>query len=153
MSNLNSIIIVAILGVIGNIIYFEYRFKKERKKEISKERLIKLLLPLYIILKTDELEELAWQKNENTDLYEYHADKPKRLFSPIKDILDKNLYLADDELQLFSLLFIEWTYREDSGARFQELHNDMRLIQDEILDDFRSMVYRKYNEQRKKYVI
>lgn len=151
MSNFVSIIIVAVLGVFGNIIYFEYRLKKEHKKEISKERLTKLLLPLYIILKTDELEFLEWQ-NHDLDLYEYESDKPNRLFKPIKNILDKNLYLADDELQLFSLMFMEWAYREDNKARFQELHNDMYLTQDKILNDFRDLVYKKYNEQRKKYL-
>jgi len=62
MSSIISIIIVAILGIIGNIVYFEYRFKKEHKKEIDKEQMTKLLLPLYIILKTDELEFLEWDK-------------------------------------------------------------------------------------------
>ena len=152
MSSIVSIIIVAILGVLGNIIYFEYRLKKEHKKEISKEQLTKLLLPLYIILKTDELEFLAWLKNNDADIYEYESDKPNRLFNPIKNILDKNLYLADDELQLFSLMFIEWAYREDSRARFKELHNDMYLTQDKILNDFRELVYKKYNEQKKKYL-
>lgn len=151
MSNIVSIIIVAILGVIGNIIYFEYRLKKEHKREISKEQLTKLLLPLYIILKTDELEFLAWDK-VGADLFEYESNKPDRLFNLIKNVLDKNLYLADEELQMFSLLFIEWGYREDSGARFQELHNDMYLTQDKTLNDFRDLVYKKYNEQRKKYL-
>lgn len=152
MSNIISIIIVAAFGVIGNIIYFEYRLRKEKRKEIIKEQLVKLLLPLYIIFKTDELEYLAWYKNPNLDEYEYESNKPDRLFKPAKEILDKNLYLADDELQLFSLLFIEWAYREDSNARFQELHNDMWLSQDKTLNDFRELVYKKYNEQKKKYL-
>ena len=151
MSSIISIIIVAILGIIGNIVYFEYRFKKEHKKEIDKEQMTKLLLLFYIILKTDELEFLEWDKI-GADLFEYESNKPNRLFNPIKNVLDKNLYLADEELQMFSLMFIEWAYKEDSGARFQELHNDMYLTQDKILNDFRELVYKKYNEQKKKYL-
>ena len=151
MSDITPIIIVAVLGVIGNIIYFEYRLKKEHRKEIAKEQLIKLLLPLYMILKTDELEFHAWQKSDSVNLYEYESGKPDRLFNPIKDILDKNLYLADDELQINSLLFIEWAYREDSKERFQIVH-DKALGQDKILNDFRELVYKKYNEQRNKYL-
>jgi len=151
MTNIESIIVVAILGIIGNITYFEYRFKKESKKEIVKEQLTKLLLPLYIILKTDELELLEWQKHDVSDLIEYESDKPKRLFKPIKNILDDNLFLADEELQMHSLLFIEWAYREDSNERFQRLHYKA-LEQDKIFSDFRELVYKKYNEQRKKYL-
>lgn len=151
MFNLISIIIVAALGVIGNIIYFEYRFKKEHRKEIAKEQLTKLLLPLYIILKTDELEYLAWRKNPDADLVEYESDKPDRLFKPIKDILDKNLFLADEELQMYALLFIEWAYREDSGERFQRLHYKA-LEQDKAFNDFQKLIYKKYNEQKEKYL-
>ena len=151
MSNFVSIIIVAFFGVIGNIIYFEYRLKKEHKKEINKEQLTKLLLPLYIIFKTDELEAIKWFKNEDADPYEYESDMPDRLFKPAKKILDKNLYLADEELQKQSLLFIEWAFNEDSLVRFQKLHSE-GLKQDKVLDDFKKLIYKKYNEKRNKYL-
>jgi hypothetical protein len=151
MIDLISVIIVAALGVIGNIVYFEYRFKKEYHKEIVKEQLIKLLLPLYMVFKTDELEFFAWQKNDDADLYEYESDKPDRLFKPIKEILDKNLFLADEELQMYAMLFVEWAYREDSRERFQRVHYKV-LEQDKILNDFRELVYKKYNEQKEKYL-
>jgi len=151
MFNIVPIIIVAILGVIGNIAYFEYRLKKGHGEKIIKEQLIKLLLPLYMILKTDELEVFAWMKNQEMDIYEYESDKPDRLFNPIKNILDKNLYLADDELQKCSLLLIEWAYRENSYERFQKIHYE-KLKQDKIFNDFRELVYKKYNEQKRKYL-
>lgn len=151
MLNIISIIIVAILGVVGNIFYFEYRLRKEHKKKISKEQLTKLLLPLYMTIKTDELLFLKWRKNPDLDFCEYEADIPERLLNPIKDILDKNLYLADDELQRHSLEFIEWAYREDGETRFQDLHCG-GLEQDKILNNFRELVYRKYDEQRRKYL-
>ena len=36
MSNVVSIIIVAILGVIGNIVYFEYRLKRNTREKSLK---------------------------------------------------------------------------------------------------------------------
>lgn len=151
MFDIAPIIIVAVLGVIGNIAYFEYRLKKEHGKEIVKERLTKLLLPLYIILKTDEIELLAW--NENVGFVDYESDKPDRLLKPIKNVLGKNLYLADSELQNHSLLFMEWAYGEDSNERTQKLfRGELGLERDKILDDFRELVYKKYDEQRKKYL-
>ncbi len=151
MSNILSIIIVAVLGILGNITYFEYRLRKEHRKETIKEQLTKLLMPLYIILQTDELEWAACG-----DLYEHIANEPDRLVNPIKNILDKNLYLADDELQLCSLSFIAWAYSENSDDRFQKLHYHVTEYNvsdyDKELIDFRNVVYKKYNEQRKKYL-
>lgn len=153
MSNITPIIIVAVLGVIGNIVYFEYRLKKKHRKEIAKERLTKLLLPLYIILKIDEIELSACLKNENVDASEYESDKPNRLLSPIKNILDKNLYLTDDELQMCSLLFMKWAYEEDSNERYQkQMCGGLELERDKILNDFQKLVYKKYDEQRRKYL-
>lgn len=150
MSNLLSIILVAFLGVVGNVAYFEYRLRKEHRKEITKEQLTKLLLPLYMILKTDELELLVWEKSD-VDLYEYESDKPDRLIGPIKNILDENLYLADEELHTGALSFIKWAYGEDSGQRFQIVH-DKPLEQDVIFDDFRKLVYKKYDERKNRYL-
>lgn len=153
MSDITPIIIVAVLGVIGNIAYFEYRLKKEHGKEITKERLTKLLLPLYTILKTDEIELPAWQKNEGVTFVDYESDKPNRLLNSIKEVLSKNLYLADNELQIHSLLFMEWACREDSNERAQKLFREgLELERDKVLNDFRELVYKKYDEQRKKYL-
>ena len=90
MFDITPIIIVAVFGVIGNITYFEYRFKKEHGRKMTKEQLTKLLLPLYIILKTDEIELSAWLKSENANFCEYESDKPDRLLNPIKNILYAN---------------------------------------------------------------
>lgn len=151
MFNIVSIIIVAILGVIGNIAYFEYRLKKEHRKEIIKEQLTKLLLPLYIAFENDEIECISWQKSEGVNFAEYKSEEPDRLRKPIKDVLTKNLYLADDELQMYSLLFLRWAFDEDSSERFQKLMAE-GLGKDKPLDDLRECVYKKYNEQRNKYL-
>lgn len=150
MNNLISIILVAILAILGNIIYFEYRFKKERRKDILKKRLVNLLLPLYYILKNDELLVHAWI-NSDADPYDYESDKPERLLKDLAEIIKENLYLADDELHKNCLMFIEWAYKGDTRERFQRVHNG-KLAEDKILEEFRDIVYKKYNEAKKEYI-
>ena len=150
MSNILSIIIVAILGIIGNIFYFEYRIKKERRKEILKKRLTELLLPLYYALRTDEFLAYAWF-NSDEDFCEYESEKPERLFKNLSKIIEKNLYLADDELHWGCIQFIEWTYRADKNARFQRVHKS-NLEEDEVLKIFSTLVEKKYDEARDKYL-
>ncbi|MDE2588905.1 MAG: hypothetical protein KGL95_04495 [Patescibacteria group bacterium] len=154
MSNLPSIILVASLGaiggVIGNIVYFNYRLKKEGNKEVLKMRLTNLLLPLYYILKNDELEVYLWIKGE-ADPYEYESDKPKRLLNPLVEIIKRNLYLADDELHEACISFIEWAYQSDVQERFQKVHYGI-LEEDIIFSKFRDVVYKKYDEARSAYI-
>lgn len=150
MNTFVSIIIVATLGVIGNIVYFEYRLKKERRREVLKKRLTNLLLPLYYTLKDDELVIHAWLNSE-ADPYEYESDKPDRLLSGLQKIIKENLYLADGELHEACIMFIEWAYKADKNERFQRVH-DGNLAEDGILKRFVDTVYKKYNETRKEYI-
>jgi hypothetical protein len=151
MSNLTSIILVALLSVIGNIIYFKYQLRKERDKEVLKTRLINLLLPLYYILKNDELEINLWIKNEDVDMYEYESDKPERLLKPLVNIIKANLYLADNELHEACISFITWAYKSDTNQRFQDLHNEC-LGDDITFNHFRDIIYKKYDETRNRYI-
>ena len=150
MNTLVSIIIVATLGVIGNFIYFEYRLKKERRREVLKKRLTNLLLPLYYTLKDDELVIHAWLHSD-VDTYEYESDKPQRLLNSLQKIIKENLYLADDELHEACIMFIEWAYKADKNERFQRVHNG-DLAEDNILKRFVEMVFKKYNEARREYI-
>lgn len=150
MINLIPIILVAVSGVLGNIIYFEYRLKKERHKETLKKRLTDLLLPLYYTLKNDELVIHAWLKSD-ADPYEYESDKPERLLNSLTKIIKENLYLADDELHTACIMFMEWAYKSDTNERFQRIH-DSDLAEDKILEKFRDIVYKKYNETRNEYI-
>lgn len=150
MSNLLSIVLVAILGIIGNIVYFKYQLGKERNKEVLKMRLTNLLLPLFYILKNDELEIHLWLKSE-ADPYDYESDKPERLLKPLVEIIKKNLYLADDELHEACIAFIEWAYKSDTNERFQNVHNDS-WKEDVEFDHLRDLVYKKYNEDRNEYI-
>ena len=150
MIDLIPIILVAVLGVTGNIIYFEYRLKKERNREVLKKRLTNLLLPLYYTLKDDELVIHAWLNSE-ADPYEYESDKPERLFNSLREIIKGNLYLADDELHEACIMFIEWAYKADKNERFQRVHSE-DLKEDKILKKFIEIVYKKYNETRNRYI-
>lgn len=150
MSDIYSIIIVAVLGIAGNIIYFEYRLRGERHKEVLKKRLTNLLLPLYFTLKDDELSAPAWNNREVGDEYEF--DRPYRLFNKLADIIKNNLYLADNELHKGCLDFLSWFYNCDTKEeRFQKLYKGNLEI-DEELNKFSELIYKKYDEAREKYL-
>ena len=149
MFNLLSIILVALLGVIGNVIFFRYQSRKERSKEVLKMRLASLLLPLYFVLKNDELEAHLWEKSD-ADFYEYESDKPERLLKPLVEIIKTNLYLADNELHKACISFIEWGYKSDTNERFQKVHYG--ALDDDAFSNFRDIVYKKYDETRNKYI-
>ena len=127
MSNITSIIIVAVLGVIGNIAYFEYRTHKEASKDLLKQRLTDLLLPLYVILHLEEIAIDAWLRSGEGDYAESHSGLPTRILSPIEKIIKENIYLADDQLHIACVDFLHWAYGSDTNARFQDMMNTIRL--------------------------
>jgi len=155
MINLISIVSVAILGVIGNIAYFEYRTKKKTSKDLLKQRLTKLLLPLYINLHVKESSTKAWLETEDAETYEEsHSDLPTRTLLPVKKIIEENLYLANDELHDACIKFLDWAYRSDTNQRFQDLMNrdfDFSL-QDKEFNEFYEMVVSEFNKSRKEYL-
>lgn len=150
MSNLLTISLVALLGVLGNIVFFRYQFRKEVNKEVLRARLTNLLLPLYYILKNDELERHLWEKAD-ADFYEYESDKPERLLKPLIEIIKTNLYLADNELHEACTTFIEWAYKSDTYERFQKMHNESSW-KDEVFESFKDIIYKKYNQNRNEYL-
>lgn len=154
MSNILSIIIVAVLGVIGNIAYFEYRTHKERSKDILKQRLTDLLLPLYVILHLDEIAIDAWCRSGDGDYAESHSDLPTRILSPIEVIIKQNIYLADDQLHIACVDFLQWAYRSNTNARFQDIMNGdfNSAIQDKDFKKFYDIVTHEYNNARHQYL-
>lgn len=46
---------------------------------------------------------------------------------------------------------MEWAYKCDTNERFQRIH-DGNLEEDKILEKFRDVIYRKYNETRNEYI-
>jgi hypothetical protein len=145
-------VIVAILGILGNITYFGFTSKKKKSKEITKERLTRLLLPLYYILKNDELEVHEWIRSDDADMYEYVSDLPKRVFDPLVNIINDSVYLADEELHKASVDLIEWYYKCDPSERFQRVHWENELKEDKTFENFREIVYRKYEQDRNRYL-
>ncbi|MFA6534266.1 MAG: hypothetical protein WCT37_03775 [Patescibacteria group bacterium] len=149
MSNLLSIILVASLGVIGNIVYFRYQSKKENGKEVLKMKLINLLLPLFITLKHDEIN-LEWAIKYD-DPCDFDSDKPGRLFNKLIDIIKNNLYLADDELHEACLNFLNWAELSDESQRYQDIMNNVNT-DDADFEKFKKVVYERYHAERKKYL-
>lgn len=154
MSNLISIIIVAILGVIGNIAYFEYRTKKETSKDLLKQRLTNLLLPLYVTLHLKEIATDAWLRSGEGDYAESHSDLPTRMLSPIQKIIEENIYLANDQLHEACVEFLQWAYGSDTNERFQKLMNGNfdSAIQDKDFKKFYDIVILEYNNARHQYL-
>ncbi len=149
MDNLLSIITVATLGVIGNIIYFRYQIKKESNKEILKKRLTDLLLPLFITLKHDEMN-LEWAIKYD-DPSDYYSETPRRLLNKLSDIIKNNIYLADNELHEACFAFLKWAGLSDENQRYQDIMNSKSLDETDF-ENFKNVVYKKYEEERKKYI-
>ncbi len=154
MSNLVSIITVAVLGVIGNIAYFEYQTHKKASKGLLKQRLTNLLLPLYIILHLDEISTDAWARSEDGDYADLHSDLPTRILSQIENIIKESIYLADDQLHEACVKFLQWAYGSDTNQRFQDLMNGdfNSAIQDKDFKKFYDIVVREYNDARHQYL-
>lgn len=152
LKTLLPIIIVALLTLVGNISYFEYKFRKEGGKKILRQKLTNLLLPLYFILKKDELLVNAAFTSDEVDIYEYLSDIPKRLMSTeLYEVISKNLHLADDELHEACLQFLAWGYNSDSNERFQRLHGS-GWSEDATFESFRKLVYSKFHAVKKEYL-
>ena len=120
MINVVSIILVALLGVLGNIAYFRYQSKKVGEKEVLKTRLTNLLLPLFITLKHEEIN-LEWAIKYG-DPGDFYSEKPTRLRNKLKDIIKDNLYLADDELHEACVVFMNWSALCDESERYQNIY-------------------------------
>jgi hypothetical protein len=155
MGNLISIISVAVLSVIGNIAYFEYRTKKETSKDLLKQTLTKLLLPLYINLHVKEVSVKAWLETDNADSYEeFYSDLPTRTLSSVEKVIEENIYLANDKLHEACINFLGWAYRSDSNQRFQDMMNrkfDFES-QDKEFKKFYEIVVSEYNKSRRMYL-
>ena len=145
------VIIVAILTTVGNILFFKYQFKKDNKWKVLNQQLKDLLLPLYYILKEDELNQSEWFRCDNMDPHEFIAEEPKRLKEKIIHIVKEKMYLADNELHTSCIEFLEWAYRVDENERFEKSHVKGVGI-DKVFLDFKSLVFTKYNKARNDYL-
>lgn len=153
-SPLLQIIIVAVLGVMGNIAYFEYQTRKGASRDLVKLRLTNLLLPLYVALHIEEAAVEAWLRTRNGDYAESHAELPKRILHQIEKIIKENIYLADDKLHIACVNFLQWAYCSDTDARFQELMSGdfESAIRDKDFKKFYDIVTREYEDARHEYI-
>ena len=154
MSNLVSIILVAILGVFGNIVYFEYQTNKKKSKDILKQKLTDLLLPLYVILHLKEVSMDAWLSSGEGDYAEAHSDLPTRVLPLIEKIIEENIYLANDSLHEACLDFLQWAYSSNERERFQEIKRGSfdSSIRDKDFRKFYDIVVYEYNNARHQYI-
>jgi hypothetical protein len=156
MSNFISIIVVAALGVIGNIIYFEYQTHKKTSKDLLKQKLTQLLLPLYVALHLGEIEEDAFiSKSEDGDYGASFADLPKRVLSSVEKIIKNNMWLADDQLHEACVDFLQWAYASDTDQRLDKMmlgDFDSAFKDDEKFKKFYNIVMREYNDVRHQYL-
>lgn len=145
------VFLVAILTVIGNIVFFRYQFKKDSKWKILHQQLTEFLLPLFYVFKNDELNQSEWFNDNNMDPHEFLAEEPKRLVKKLTPIVKSKLYLADDELHASCIKFLEWAYTANENDRFQESHTK-GVSMDKVFFDFKELVYKKYNNARNNYL-
>lgn len=125
--------------------------KSHARTEIRKERLTKLLLPLYVLLKREEVmwkTELAFTDGDPPGFIE---DLPK-YYQPLEKILMEYLYLADDELSKKSLDFISWVNvsRVDEG-RWDKIMENRIKNEDVPLEKFKQCVFKKYEKDKSLY--
>lgn len=153
MQILATVVLTATLTIIGNIIYFEYKSRHEFDRKVLKERLTKLLLPLYFTLEEEDFVLKAIINHPDGDPWEYDSDKFKRLLDKLGKIISENLYLADGELHTACLEFLERAYTTDSGERFQMLmSNEKEDVAGKKLEEFKKMIESQYNKTRKEYL-
>lgn len=148
-----TILLTAALTIAGNILYFEYKAKREFDRQVLKERLIKFLLPLFYTLEKDDFVFQGLVNRLNGDPWEYDAEKFKRLLEKLEKIISENLYLADDQLQAACLDFLEDALATDSEERFLLLmENEKEDVAGKKLEKFKSLISVLYNETRRRYL-
>lgn len=146
--------LTASLTIIGNILYFEYKSRHEFERQVLKEKLTRLLLPLYFVLKEDDFILSAIINHPDGDPWEYDSAKFKRLLDKLRKIVSENLYLADGELHTACLDFLELAYAaSDSDERFQMLmRNEEEDVAGKKLEGFKTIITAQYNQTRRLYL-
>ena len=131
---MNEVVVSAVIGAITGAIasfilmYLVYNmmFKKERRRELLEKRLEKLYLPLYTFTKRfKEENDLAIEK-----------DIPR-----IVELIEKNCYLASEELQPFLTLMRSYYFSD---------YDMMRDAPEEVEKMF-ELIKKEYNELRDEY--
>jgi len=146
-----SVILVSSLTLIGNVAFFNYRFRKDNKWKIRQQQITELIQPLYYLFKEDEFFGSEWSHLDSYEPTEFYAEEPKRLKEKILPIIKGKLYLADDELHSACIIFLDWAHNENYEQRYQNIQKNS-ITSDSVYSDFKKMVFKKYDETRKKYL-
>ena len=139
-------IIGAIGAVVTNIIYFEYRFYKERRLDFLKMQIDELLLPLFIKMKFFESQMLfneAFEGYTEPDIYKTITEKDE----DIRNIVKEKLNLATPKLSKLLLDFINYQYINASGS-FE--HVEGHIVSNNFLE-LKQEVINEYEQKVKEY--
>mgnify|MGYP001598041853 CR=1 FL=1 len=155
-STQTGILIAVITAIVTSILNYKVQsslFKLQSKKDIRKEKLTKLLLPLYIQLKKEDFMFDAEIMNEDGDPAAFLADLPV-YYSSLEDIIKDYLYLADNELTEKALNFIHWVnVAKYDPKRFDKVMITGTLeLKDDALVEFKECVFKKYEEEKKLFL-
>ena len=138
-----TVLIGTVGAIIGNIIYYQYRFHKEKKLEFLKMQITDLLLPLYINLK--DIESNTAQNNDwDSFLDRIWGD------TEIKKISTNKLYLADSKLAHSLLEFLNNQYvvnTSDRHFKSENIKENFEELKQEIFNEYD----RKVEEYQKKF--
>lgn len=132
------IVFGALSGIFINIIFYEYRIKKEKQLEYSKMQLTELLLPLYINFKNIESESSAFISSDDTFLKLLEEDKE------IRKIASNKLFLANSELAYLLLEFLNNQYAiseySNLSIKNEDIIKNYEKLRDVIFDEYNKKV-------------
>jgi hypothetical protein len=143
-----ALIIITSIATSGFSYFFQLMKESDNKvRGLRRDRLTKLLLPLYMRMQEEGPDMKAELSHDNGDPGGFIDSLPK-YYSPLIDIIRENIYLADDELTEKALKFIEWVRTEEyRESRYSEVM--MGHISDVELQELRQCVEKKYQEEKK----
>lgn len=143
---ISASLITAVLSYLVQYLISE----NSRINQLRKEKITKLLLPLYIKLQEEEMHFSAELSFDNGDPGGFLADLPT-YYESLVAIIEQYLYLADDELTDKALKFLDWQKTE----KFRDDRYDEIMISgtnDVPLNELRKCVARKYLKEKQDYI-
>lgn len=146
LETLMPILLVALLSVLGNVMYFKYQFKKQNKYSILHKQLTDLLLPIFFVFQENSLESKTWSKHVDYDPVEDQIVAPRKILKKVIPIIKDNLYLADDELHTACIQFLEWSAKFNETEAFQKAVTGFPDLTE--LDKFQEVIERSYKSTK-----
>lgn len=152
MEEMIKILLSALVGFSFGIGSYNYKFKKELTVNRRKERLTKLLLPLYTKLKhMDNM----WNVSIVSDNYtppDYLDDLPSNL-KPLVTIINSNLHLADPKFIRAALEFINWCEVSSvDSKRWDKIMGNKLAKTDKPLIKFTKVVYKAFEKEHEEFL-